>query len=415
MIKTYRLALAGLCIYRNISQDPVLQSLASLMDENLQEKPDAVKAMEQFGEFACRLFARGTSFREYLLDQILHDDNPFSREADSRSLAEMSREMREAVENDLKQLQQLYFMNFGAFSYPGAGALECLPIKLSESCAGELMHYLDRCSDWDNAVEKLTLHYAANSRGVVSRYQAFRFTPQMGLVGIDDPDRPEMDHLIGCERQKKELCRNTEIFLDGYPANNVLLYGSRGTGKSTMIKSLLTRYQDRKLGMVEVGREDAAYLPDLFKVLRQYKRRFIVYIDDLSFEEYETEYKGLKAVLEGSLAQTAPNVLIYATSNRRHLVKEFFSDRGGTGEEVHTMDSLQEKLSLADRFGLMITFETPGKGTYLEIIDQLVKERGIDMEQELLQKKALEWERSHHGPSGRTARQFVDSLGKGKL
>jgi len=141
MIKTYRLALAGLCIYGNLRQDPVLQSLASLMDENLQEAPDAVKVMEQFGEFAGRLFASGTSFREYLLDQILHDDNPFSREAESSSLAEMSREMREAVKNDLKQLQQLYFMNFGTFSYLGPGALECLPVQLSENCTDELMHY----------------------------------------------------------------------------------------------------------------------------------------------------------------------------------------------------------------------------------------------------------------------------------
>lgn len=414
MIRTCRLALAGLCIYKNLGKDPILQLLASVLDQLLLEDGDVVKTTEQYGELAYRLFAKGSSFREYLLDLILHDDNPFSREAETRAIPEMSPELLEAVKNDLRRLQQLYWMDFGILQQH-TGTAECMPIQLPKSCTNELMLYLDRCPDWGKELEKLTAYHAVNCRGVVSRYQAFRFIPKNGLVGIEDPDRPEMHSLIGCERQKQELCWNTEIFLDGYPANNVLLYGSRGTGKSTMIKSLLNRYQDRKLCMVEMSREDAAHLPDLFKQLREYNRRFIVYIDDLSFEEYETEYKGLKAVLEGSLAQTAPNVLIYATSNRRHLVKEFFSDRGRAGEEVHTMDTLQEKLSLADRFGLMITFETPGKDTYLEIIDHLVKERGIEIEPELLQRKALEWERSHHGPSGRTARQFVDSLGNGKL
>ncbi|MGI6468128.1 MAG: ATP-binding protein [Syntrophomonadaceae bacterium] len=216
--------------------------------------------------------------------------------------------------------------------------------------------------------------------------------------------------MIGYEQQKKLLCWNTEKFLAGLPANNVLLYGSSGTGKSTMIKALLKQYQSRPLRMIEIHRDSMHNLHQLAEILSQYNLKFILFIDDLSFEDYETEYKGLKAMLEGSLQTQTGNVLIYATSNRRHLVKEYFHDREHLDDEIHVHDTQQEKISLADRFGLTLSFASPGQVEYLAIVAGLAERQKVDIDAELLRRQALQWERSKHGPSGRTAQQFINHI-----
>jgi predicted AAA+ superfamily ATPase len=246
---------------------------------------------------------------------------------------------------------------------------------------------------------------------LISRYRALSWEAA-GLQGIEHPDMPRMSDLIGYESQKEQILANTRQFVQGFPANNILLYGSRGTGKSTMVKSLLHEFWDGGLRLVEVGRDQVEYLPELVEALSDYRLPVIIFIDDLSFEAYETGYKGLKAVMEGSLHRQPGQVLIYATSNRRHLVKEFFADRSGPGEEIHTQDTLQEKLSLSDRFGLTLTFPPTQQQLYLQIVEHMVQEQGIEMDAELLRRQALEWERAHHGRSGRTARQFVNSLSR---
>ncbi len=236
------------------------------------------------------------------------------------------------------------------------------------------------------------------------------------MVGISCPDPVGLNDLIGYNSQKQQICINTEQFLKGYPANNVLLYGSRGTGKSTMVKALLNEYGEQGLRLVELTCEDLESLPEVIALLRGHAQKYIIFVDDLSFEDYETRYKGLKAALEGSLTARPDNILIYATSNRRHLVREYHSDRNAPlDDEIHTWDTMQEKLSLSDRFGLTITFPSPTQQLYLEIVEKLIEERGLTLDPELVRRSALAWERSHHGPSGRTARQFVDSLGDGNV
>lgn len=407
MLKPYRLALASLCIYRSILQDSLLQSLLQALDEGIKEA-DSISVRDSYGEFLYRVFNTGTSYKNYLLDLIRYDDNPFSQASEMVGIDNMDPILLAAARQDLRNLHLIYKLDFKQWERR-LGIVES-GLEQAPNAPDSLALKLDEAQDWSAQIDALAKYHRDNSRGIIAKYRAFSFSSPMGLLGIGHPDLPELDDLIGCSRQKELLCANTENFLKGYSANNVLLYGPRGTGKSTMIKALLKKYPDRALRLVQLDREQIDYLPELMASLMGYQVKFIIFIDDLSFEEHETQYKALKAVLEGGLISQPTNVLIYATSNRRHLVREYFSDRGKMGEEVHGMDTLQEKLSLADRFGLCISFETPDKKTYLQIVDHLAQKNQLHLDTELLHQEALQWERSRHGPSGRVARQFIESL-----
>jgi predicted AAA+ superfamily ATPase len=407
LFKPYRLALASLCIYRNILRDPLLQSLLQLLEQGIKEA-DSISTRDAYYEFLYQLFQSGMSFKNYLIDLIRYDDNPFSRACELSDIDNIDQVLLAAARQDLRNLHFLYKLDFRSLE-ERLGIRETA-LDLAHYAPNSLAVKLDEAKDWVSQIEILAEYHQTHSRGIIARYKAFSFSSPLGLQGIEKPDLPAMDDLIGCSRQKELLCHNTENFLKGHPANNVLLYGPRGTGKSTMIRALLSKYGDQALRLIQLDREHIDCLPELMALLAGYNVRFIIFIDDLSFEEHETKYKALKAVLEGGLVCQPSNVLIYATSNRRHLVREFFSDRGKMGEEVHGMDTLQEKLSLADRFGLCISFETPDKKTYLQIVDHLAQKNRLQLDTEQLHQQALQWERGRHGPSGRTARQFIDSL-----
>jgi predicted AAA+ superfamily ATPase len=228
---------------------------------------------------------------------------------------------------------------------------------------------------------------------------------------VPRPDPVRLGGLVGYEREQEPLIRNTERLLSGLPAHHALLYGLPGTGKSSTVKAILNEYAGEGLRLVEVAKEDIAGLPRVLDVLRGRGNRFVLFVDDLSFEEHEVEYKALKALLEGSIEEPPENVRLYATSNRRNLIRESFSDREDhLGDDVHARDTMQEKLSLAARFGLRVTFPAPDQRRYLEIVAGLARERGIEVPKEVLRERALLWDRWHAGRSGRTARQFVDEL-----
>ena len=214
------------------------------------------------------------------------------------------------------------------------------------------------------------------------------------------------------ESPKETLIKNTEFLLSGQLALNVLLYGSRGSGKSSLVKALLNEYSEQNLRLIEVAKFELKELPQIEEYLRKKPQKFIVFVDDLSFEEDDDAFKALKVVLEGSLAARPTNVVVYATSNRRHLIREFFADRPRPkdSDEVNSWDTVQEKLSFSDRFGLTLTFEPASQKTYLQIVQHLVKLSNIDISTEELKFQALQWATRHNGRSGRTARQFVDFL-----
>jgi uncharacterized protein len=230
------------------------------------------------------------------------------------------------------------------------------------------------------------------------------------LRAVARPDPVKLSGLISYEREREPLILNTERFLAGLPAHHALLYGPPGTGKSSTVKAVLNEYAGRGLRLVELKKEDLAELASVLENLRGRGPRFVVFVDDLSFEEHEVEYKALKALLEGSIQEPPENVRLYATSNRRNLIRESFSDREEDSDDVHARDTMQEKLSLAARFGLRLTFPSPNQARYLEIVTGLARDRRLQIPQKTLQERAILWDRWHAGRSGRTAKQLIDEL-----
>ncbi|RHR32343.1 ATP-binding protein [Clostridium sp. AF19-22AC] len=260
----------------------------------------------------------------------------------------------------------------------------------------------------------LTQFYKEFGVGKLGLHKAFRVEhPEeegVQIVPITNIAHVHLDDLVGYEIAKKKLIDNTRAFVEGRRANNCLLYGDAGTGKSSSIKAVLNQYYDQGLRMIEVYKHQFQDLNDVIAQIKNRNYKFIIYMDDLSFEEFEIEYKYLKAVIEGGLEKKPNNVLIYATSNRRHLVRETFKDKADRDEELHTNDTVQEKLSLVARFGVTIYFGSPDKKEFQMIVKELAKQNGIKMPEEQLLLEANKWELTHGGLSGRTAQQFIDYL-----
>jgi predicted AAA+ superfamily ATPase len=271
------------------------------------------------------------------------------------------------------------------------------------------MAIIPQLQNWSDVVEDLATYYREHGTGLFAQYRAFRW--QNGaLVGITYPDSVKLSTLVGYEWQKDALVKNTEFLLSGETALHVLLYGSRGSGKSSLVKALLNEYSHRNLRLIEVSKLELPDLPKIIEQLRGVPQKFIIFVDDLSFEEDDDAFKAMKVVLEGNVTARPENVVVYATSNRRHLIREYFTDRPAPKDhnEVHGWDTMQEKLSFSDRFGLTLTFEAADQKTYLQIVQHLAANINIDPED--LEFQALQWATRHNGRSGRTARQFIDFL-----
>lgn len=374
----------------------------------------------------------GDAWQNHLLDRLLADENAFSLKAQRSAPGNLGGSLLEQARRDLAALRALYDLTDrpladlardledGAATPVGWDHFSPLPQPdpLHPPAARALKRRLADCPDWAGLTPDLAAYFHATGTGLFARYRAFRWVRRghLGhlegqLEGIAHPDPICLDELIGYERERAALIENTQQFLDGYPANNVLLYGERGTGKSSTVKALLNAYADHGLRLIEVPKQFLADFPYILGTLRPRRERFVVFVDDLSFDEHETIYRELKAVLEGSLEARPANVLVYATSNRRHLVVERFSDHDAPAEaEIHTIDTVQEKLSLSDRFGLRLFFRSPDQQRYLEIIRGLARRRGLPISPDDLDRRALQWATWQNGRSGRTARQFVDHL-----
>ena len=273
---------------------------------------------------------------------------------------------------------------------------------------------LGKASDVAAFKDILTQFYREFGVGKLGLHKAFRVEHPEGeeteIVPISNIAHVHLDDLVGYELAKKKLIDNTKAFVEGRRANNCLLYGDAGTGKSSSIKAILNQYYDKGLRMIEVYKHQFRDLNDVIAQIKSRNYKFIIYMDDLSFEEFEIEYKYLKAVIEGGLEKKPDNVLIYATSNRRHLVRETFKDKADRDEELHTNDTVQEKLSLVARFGVTIYFGSPDKKEFHQIVKELARQNAIEMPEEELLMQANRWELTHGGMTGRTAQQFVDYL-----
>jgi uncharacterized protein len=419
---TAALAVRGRAIgvLRGVLDSPVARDFLDLLGLLEVERPYADAVARTFGRLWEGLADEEErllpdAWQSYLVGRILDDENPFSLGAER---GEVRASVAEQAGRDLLTLRELFALDAATLlgrveaSVPG---LSGVWVPWSDDAPEEetprlsVARKLAAAEDWGACVELLAGHYAMHGAGPFGRHGVFQWREgRLGAVVRPDPVR--LEGLISYEREREPLILNTERFLAGLPAHHALLYGPPGTGKSSTVKAVLNEYAGRGLRLVELKKEDLAELAGVLESLRGRGPRFVVFVDDLSFEEHEVEYKALKALLEGSVEEPPENVRVYATSNRRNLIRESFSDREEVSDDVHAHDTMQEKLSLAARFGLRLTFPAPNQQRYLQIVAGLAQAHGLHIPQETLQERALLWDRWHAGRSGRTANQFIDVL-----
>ena len=371
-------------------------------------------------------------FRSYLIYKLAHDGNLISETAE-KTCGKVGDSLKKIFVRDIEILLPIFLQeNF-------SGTLEQIKNyqpteKNNTENLIQLEKNLENISDAEKIAEVFIEHYKKFGTGDIAACRAFRWDSETkNLVGIKNFEDFRLSDLIGYAHQKELLTKNTLAFLAKKPANNVLLVGARGTGKSSGVKALVNEYYAEGLRLVQITKPQLKYLSQVMGPwnTNQYSevtlpvpkapiekfvhmcyylasRRFIIFLDDLSFDESETEYKYLKSAIEGGVEPRPENILIYATSNRRHLIRETWRDRHDDQDELYRDDSVNETISLSDRFGLIIHYYAPTQTEYLEIIRHMLKKNGVDLEGEELRIEGLRWEMSHSGRNGRTAKQFVN-------
>lgn len=421
-----------LIIYRDIAEDSILAPMCECLSSySATETRDIEQVRRKLAgaigpmvEYCEERSFKGNLWTAYLTDRLLNADNPYTRACEAK--ADTTGSIAKLVLHDMEIIFRMLNADLkGALKALGLDSLDCV---LDYTPAGESRVYSteirDRICELAEQLscsgsamrlkDILTRFYIGYGSGVLGLHRAFSIDADreghMHIVPVLNMIPMTLDDLIGYETPKRKLTDNTDAFVDRLPANNCLLYGDAGTGKSSCIRALATQYYGRGLRIIQVHRDQFEYLEELISVIKHRNYRFIIYMDDLSFEDFETDYKYLKAVIEGGLELRPDNVLIYATSNRRHLVRETVSDRSDYDEDMHRSDTMAEKLSLSQRFGVQIYFGSPAKKEYDRIVTELAAREGIAMSEDELILEANKWELSHGGRSGRTARQFIDHL-----
>ncbi|MFQ4135619.1 ATP-binding protein [Nodosilinea sp. PGN35] len=419
-VRHYRQSIDGLLLYSSVFTPPVGAAFLALL--NALEVGDGALSLRAYGTWFQALATSEAGWSDYLLRQIAYAENPFTLQAQRTEFAQLPAALVAAARRDLSTLQALYQLS-GATVAGWVQAIAQIPeapVAWATDATAAPPLVLPQAAPWAEAAASLAHHYRRHGSGLLAQYRAFTWHRGQ-LCAIADPDPIRLDQLTAYDYPRQQLVQNTLALLKGYPALNVLLYGSRGTGKSSLVKALVNEYADAGLRLVEVAKAELQALPQIVETLRwpeagphgrSRPQKFIIFVDDLSFEEDDDTFKALKVVLEGSTTARPANLVVYATSNRRHLVREYFSDRPRPSDqdEVQSWDTVQEKLSFSDRFGLTLTFEPADQPTYLAIVHHLAQQANIALPEDDLTARALQWATRHNGRSGRTARQFIDWL-----
>ena len=425
--------LSKLIIYRDAKQESILFRLGNII-ERFDRGEDSYEHLrtEIFVEIR-RLLEVATKYgfdknlwHNYLTYFIITDENPFSFTYEKAGRQEGTVNL--FAVNDFDCFRELFDYDFSALerelgincfsiisNYKAISKREQIYNKNVSEKVRALSEQLASCNNGEEMLDAVSEFYRLYGVGMFGLNKAFRLAYNddgVYLAPITNMEKVELSDLVGYQLQKDALSANTEAFVSGKPANNVLLYGDSGTGKSTSIKAIVNKYYDSGLRMIEIYKHQ---FKDLSSVISQIKNRnykFIIYMDDLSFEDNETEYKYLKAIIEGGVETKPDNVLIYATSNRRHLIKESFRDKNDAAyvDDIHRSETVEEKLSLVNRFGLTIGYFKPSKLEFENIVVTLARKHGITLSDEVIIAEAHKWEMRHGGISGRTAQQFVNSL-----
>lgn len=402
-----------LIVFNPLYQDDEIESCFNMYNElingNLKNSNKFVSLLIKLAE---KYNLYDNLFNSLLTYLLINNENSFTLALERKK--QISSNLKAVVMNDFKIIFNMFNTNFEMLEPLQRNLINSFtpskPVINQElfEVSTTLQENLTKCNNVDDfytILEKFFLTYGVGKFGL---NKAFRYENKK-IVPIIHIGNGRLNQLIGYETQKQTLRNNTEAFLAGKKANNVLLYGDSGTGKSSSIKALLNEYYKDGLRMIEVYKHQFKDLPKIIQQLQSRNYKFILFMDDLSFEEFEIEYKYLKAVIEGGLEKKPDNILIYATSNRRHIVKQTWSEREDK-DEVNINDAKQEKTSLSSRFGIKILFMHPDRINYLNIVDGLAKQYGLKMDRDELHQKALTWEIRHGGFSGRTAKQFIHAM-----
>ncbi len=426
--------ISRLLMYGDLSEDSILYQLGRAIDEVEAGNYNKREVTRKINAIAKELLMLATDYgfddnlwHNYIAFYIITSENPFSLVTEKTDVKPGS--VNYLVENDFKLLKELFDYDFTviekelgieAFSvftnYSSVKKNEQMYNRNVSEKVRRLSKELEQAKDEKEFFNVITNFYKAYGVGMFGLNKAFRIEEtgvnDIKFVPINNMDEVTLDDLIGYEYQKQQLIANTESFVQGKKANNVLLFGDSGTGKSTSIKAIVNQYYDDGLRMIEIYKHQFRYLSKIIASIKNRNYKYIIYMDDLSFEEHEIEYKFLKAVIEGGVETKPDNILIYATSNRRHLIKETWNDRNDqtNTDDRHHSDTVEEKLSLVHRFGVTISYTKPMQKEYIEIVLGLAKRAEIKMPEEELIAKAKIWEMEQGGLSGRTAQQFIYHL-----
>ena len=421
---------AKLIIYGN-HEDTILMKMSDIFKKFDRDEETPDKLISDIYEQIKRILEVATDYgfdknlwHNYLTFYLITNENPFSLTCEKVGANDGS--VNEFAKNDFKVFMNLFNYDFrpieaalgiNCFSlisdYKAIVKKELMYNKNVSEKVQALSLKLETAKDENEFFNYVTDFYKAYGVGMFGLNKAFRviggdngvtFTP------INNMDKVMLDDLIGYEIQKKKLVENTEAFVQGRKANNALLFGDSGTGKSTSIKAIVNEYYDQGLRMIEIYKHQFKDLSNVIASIKNRNYKFIIYMDDLSFEEFEIEYKYLKAVIEGGVETKPDNILIYATSNRRHLIKETWNDRNDmeSNNGLHRSDTIEEKLSLVNRFGCQISYSKPSQKEFFDIVIGLARKNNVKMTDEELMAEANKWELSHGGISGRTAQQFIN-------
>ena len=414
-------------LYRDFEQGEILEAMTELMEDITHPKVLSGKegqyffCVHQMVEMAGAYGFSGNLWHNYLTFLLVNKENAFSTACEIVGPVEGS--INALAVHDFSIFKELFDFDFSRFEevYPSLDVRLITDYRnINEGSKVfnkrirdricQLALRLGQAADAEEFMADMVQFYKEFGVGKLGLHKAFRVDGTVSparIVPITNIAHVQLEDLVGYETAKKKLIENTEAFVAGRPANNCLLFGDAGTGKSSSIKGILNRYYEQGLRIIEVYKHQ---FKDLNDIIKNRNYRFIIYMDDLSFEEFEIEYKYLKAVIEGGLERKPDNILIYATSNRRHLVREQFSDKEGRRDDLHASDTVQEKLSLVYRFGVTIFFCAPDKKQFRNIVRVLAERYGIKMPEEELMLEANRWELNHGGLSGRTAQQFIDYI-----
>ena len=422
-----------LLIYGDMPKDSILMELSSIIREFKGENYKKDEIITRIYHQVKRILEVSTDYgfdrnlwHNYLTYLLITNENPFSLTCEKVGANDGS--VNYFAKNDFKQFKKLFDYDFKPMeeelgidcfeklqNYKAIGKTELMYNKNVSEKVQSLSLKLENAKDENEFFNYVTEFYKQYGVGMFGLNKAFRIKDGDGPLefhAINNMDKVVLDDLVGYEIQKKKLVDNTEAFVQGRKANNCLLFGDSGTGKSTSIKAIVNEYYEQGLRMIEIYKHQFKDLSNVIAAIKNRNYKFIIYMDDLSFEDFEIEYKFLKAVIEGGVETKPENILIYATSNRRHLIKETWNDRSDVQVEngMHKSDTMEEKLSLVHRFGVTINYSKPTQKEYFEIAVELCRRLGVKLSDEEIKAEANKWELSHGGISGRTAQQFANYL-----